>query len=838
MSNARQKNVFSAENNKVPVMGFHVHPQIVTVSGNRLLSLLRFKGTSHETRDQEVLNREFGQLNRFFQALGKKEGKNLLLQTYTPKTKVSIDAKYKIELPVLQDFVDVYTAPFKNGTFREVGYSIALILKYQDLEEGIARMVELLTIAESMLEPFGVATMGMEENEHGGLYSQIGRFYSLLLNGHEQNILISDTRLGDAVIDSETAFGAYDYVENRPNHSQRRYATTFDLRDYPDESIPGMWDEAVEEQFDFTLIQSFLFEDRNKMKRQFKAQSSDLASTEGESSQTNEIADAIQGVTQGKKVFGRYHASLVVYGDTPESAVSNGAKMESLFITHNTTFVKSTSTNIDTWLTQYPAFLDVIYHMPKSTENLACGFSLHATPTGKAVGNPPGDGTALMPLKTAKEGIFFLNAHDSPPGQNNTGEKLPGHIINHAMTGAGKTTIEATELVFFSRWNPMFFGIDYNHSMENVFRALKTSYFSIQPGVFTGIQLFQLPDSPDLRQFLFDTVKQCAGGDDVTPTEETEIQSAIDAVMSHGDINKRSFSLLMQSIDEHGGNCLYTRLKKWCRIVDDQKGQYAWVLDSPRNKFDPRDFRRLAFDCTKILNREFAGKHPVVMEVLLNTFFFMKRQMHAQEKGCLLINMIAEYWAPLSFESTAEAIKEILHAGRMRGEILMMDTQTPEAALQTKYAPSVVQQVITQQWMANEQANRESYSKFNISNREFDKIAELGRFSREFMVKQGSKSVMVKFSLDGDLKYWLPLLSATEENLAVAQRIRDQLGSEEPEVWVAPFLDEMVAVSVRKDLADRGLNSEDPALWVPAFRAAMKTLNRSVSMNLPKFPDQ
>ncbi|EGH19216.1 conjugal transfer protein, partial [Pseudomonas savastanoi pv. glycinea str. race 4] len=37
----------------------------------------------------------------------------------------------------LQEFVDAYTAPFRNGTFYQVGYSIALILKYREVDEGI-----------------------------------------------------------------------------------------------------------------------------------------------------------------------------------------------------------------------------------------------------------------------------------------------------------------------------------------------------------------------------------------------------------------------------------------------------------------------------------------------------------------------------------------------------------------------------------------------------------------------------------------------------------------------------------------------------------------------------
>ncbi|HDL7537465.1 VirB4 family type IV secretion system protein [Yersinia ruckeri] len=789
MVDVSHKNEFSVEN-KAPLMGYHVHENIITMPKQRLLSVIRLKGISHETRTTEELNRFFKLENRYLQALGKKEGKNLMLQSYTTKSKVITDAEYKLELPILQEFVDLYTSPFKKGKYKQVGYSLALILKYQDFDNGLARMSELLTISKTMLEPFDISILGMEENENGTLLSQVGRFYSQVLNGNEQDVICSDTRLGDAVIDSVTNFGHYDFVQNRPNRGGERFATTYDLRDFPTPSIPAMWDEAIEEQFDFTLVQNFIFEDRNKVKSQFKKHTSDLVSVEGESDQTKEIEDAIQQITQGTLAFGRYSASLIVYGDTPDQAIDNGAKMESLFITQDTGFVRSTVTNIDSWFSQFPGVTDAIYPMSKSTENFACGFSLHSSPVGKAKGNPLGDGTALIPLKTINDGVFLLNAHDSPVGQNNLGEKLPGHIAVTAQTGTGKSTLEAVLLLFFSRWNPMFFCIDYNYSMENLLRALGTKYFSVSPGEFTGIQIFQFPDSPGLRQFQFDIIKFCVGGAD--NDEERQIQEGISSVMAHSHIENRSLSLMLQGIAKKGGNCLHSRLAKWCRQDSSGfQGQNAWVLDSPKNLFNPKDFRRLAFDCTKILNKEYTTKHADIMEVLFNSFFYLKKEMHASQPGQLLINMIAEYWVPLSYESTAELIKEVLKAGRTRGELLVMDTQSPEDALNTEYAPAVIQQVITQIWMANNKAEKESYAKFNIKDKEFEKVVEINPTSREFMVKQGHQSVMVKFVLDDALKYWLPLLSTTIENRTIASSIREKLNTDEPNIWVPAFLAEM-----------------------------------------------
>jgi len=79
-----------------------------------------------------------------------------------------------------------------------------------------------------------------------------------------------------------------------------------------------MWDEAIEQQFEFTLVQTFLFEDRNKAKREFRKHIADLGAVEGDSRQTKELENAIEDITMGEKAFGRYYASLIVYGNTPD----------------------------------------------------------------------------------------------------------------------------------------------------------------------------------------------------------------------------------------------------------------------------------------------------------------------------------------------------------------------------------------------------------------------------------------------------------------------------------------------------------------------------------------
>lgn len=814
--------IFSPESKKLPWLGYHVDEHICTLGPSHLVAVMRLRGVSHETRELSSLNAEFKRQNRCLQALGKQEGSDLMVQTYTFKRRVGLETEYRFDLPVHQEFADAYTTPFRNGEFRQVGYAMGLILKHKDLDDGIARMKDLLQISTVMLDKFGVTVLGMEER-NGQLFSEVGRFYSLILNGTDQDVMIGESRLGDAVIDSETGFGAYDYVENRPYSGKTRFAATYDLMDLPEETEPGMWDEVTEEQADFCLTQTFHFSERNKMKTKINIQRVDLANTEGESEQTDKLEDAIQAITQGSLVMGLYHAGLVVFGDTPEQATTKGSRLQSLFRAKNTVFKRSTSSNYNTWLTQLPAYSEVIYRTPRSTENLACGFSLHATPGGKATGNPIGDGSALMPMRTVNGGLYCKNLHDSPHGKNSIGERLPAHALYMAQTSAGKTTAEAIDLVFLSRFNPQLFAIDYNHAMENMLRSLGASYFSILPGHFTGIQPFQWPDSEGLRLYLLDAVKICVGK--VDADEEHLLRQGIGAVLKHYNPAERCLSLLHMMIPDRGGNSLKARLARWCRKVQGREGQgvCAWVLDSPTNRFNPENFRRLAFDCTPILQEEYVSSHGEEMVVLMDTFFYMKGVMKAREPQSIMINQVSEFWACLMFEKTEKRLREILSAGRMRGELFLGDTQNPEQVLRTPAGASFCQQIITTHWMANENADRAGYEKFGVTGKQFDKVRELGKLSYQMMIKQGGEGVMVDFALSEPCRYFLPLLSATTENLAVAEQIRAHMRTENPAEWVRPFLDEMVAVRARQLT-----QSNDPAKWYPVFEDAMKGYDRPI----------
>ncbi|EBW2268513.1 conjugal transfer protein [Salmonella enterica subsp. enterica serovar Hillingdon] len=764
-----------------PAMRYHVTPNIATLTGEHLLAVISLAGTPHETTEHYKLIRAFNHLNTFIRTIGRNEGADLALWTYVDKRKIRLSDVYKTTNPYCQAFIQRYVERFNENDFFTVEYAIAIILKYQDYDDGKKRLTDILRRAENSLRRYDVSILGIYENSRGVAFSEPGEFFSRFYNGYSRPVPVCDNPLCDSLIDSEIAFG-YDFIEFHPNSGGTRYAVTYDLNEYPATSGIGMWDELLAIPCEFRLTQSFHTIERNTTKGQFERHVNNLRSSEGETEQLRELEAAQEHIATGQILFGEYHAALVVYGETKTETLNAGAKIVDAFSASGAGWVRSTSTNIYTFFSQFPGAYtkNIPFPAPKTTRNLVCGFSLHNSPVGKQYGNPIGDGSAIMPMFTEHKSLFFLNNHVSPLDQNNTGEPYAGHSIIMGATGTGKTTFEGTILTFTMRFDPMLFAIDYNRSNENFLRAVGTHYLVIRRGEYTGIQPFQFPDNPQLRNYLYEMVETAAGGADVvTGAEGQEIKLAVDAVLSLSNIKDRRFSTLLQMIPPKGGNSLYTRLSKWCAATN---GKHAWALDSPENTFDPADFRRLAFDSTDIMQSP-----DETTEAVLGMLFFVKEVMH--RKGGLLLNLIAEFWVPANLPTTAAKMKDILKAGRMRLEYLIMDTQSPEDAINCSIFDAIIQMTPTKLFLPNPEAAWESYQKCGLTRREYEKLAELDKYSRKLLLKQGSQSCILDYGLYG-FDDFLPVISSTKENVEIAARIRREVG-DDPAVWVPAFQDEM-----------------------------------------------
>jgi type IV secretion system protein VirB4 len=380
-----------------------------------------------------------------------------------------------------------------------------------------------------------------------------------------------------------------------------------------------------------------------------------------------------------------------------------------------------------------------------------------------------------------------MNCHASPLHQNVIGEKYPGHVLILGETGAGKSMLNAVITAYYSRFDPLFFGIDFNRSMELSVRAFGGHYFAIREGVPTGIQPFQLgeADDPDLMSFLYRVVGRCAAGQEasIAPEDEMQIKQAVDAVMALSNPADRRFSTLMQYLPK--GTSLRLRLMKWCERATELSapGELAWALDSATNRFNPAELERIAFDTTSLLDKKM-GYNPAT-EPVLATLLFIKDRM--QRSGRIMQTVIEEFWMPASHPMTQDQIKAALKAGRLKGEFVVLLSQSPEDAINCPIFAAIGQQTPTKALLPNRDAKWEGYQDIGLTEKEFAELKKLDKDSRTFLVRQSSASTFCKMELGQAFDDFKHILSGSWEGIQLCKDLRETLGSDDPAVWIPAF---------------------------------------------------
>lgn len=772
---------FIAPDEIMPHYGTHIKHNIVHMDKERLMGVIVLQGIPFETTPDVLLQRGFDGLTRVFNELNKVGAPYLSQWNHVIRRKVSQDFGYTFKNSFAADFTRKYLAQFNQGDFYQTFYAISFVCKHRgDIDHGIERLTQFMSFASKILKKYEPVELSLNRNLYGTVMSEIGTFLSQLVNGEPEPVPLSSTgtRMVDTVPSASLNFG-HDLCEVRPSTGGKRYATYFDLKEFPEKSTRGMYNFLLTEPYEFTLTQSFhhlsAMETLDKITKQINKLKS---GTNAPSHYIDDLNGVKKYVSTGEVCFGEYHSALVVYGDSPAEAQDNGANLATSFVAQcGARFTRSTSSGIFTYFSGMPGASNKPFAEPKTTRNLASCFSLNNYPVGKSHGNPIGDGTAIMPLKTKSDSLFYLNTHYSHPAQNNRGEKKAGHSLILGATGAGKTTLEGTMVTFLERFGAKIFAIDFNKSMQLFLQAYGTEYFDIEDGEQTGINPFQLRDTPRTRSFLYTLLGACGREADGTlsAADETKIKRCVDIIMQLDPVNRR-FSYVKSVIPPMGGNSLGDRLAKWQHSCN---GSLAWALDSPVNKFDPATMDRVGFNTTSILVKD----HPA-SEAILSTLFHMKELM--QVDGRLFLTLIEEFWVPCNYPTTQKQIKGILKAGRLKGEFAFLVSQSPEDATECEIFAAIVQQTPTKIYLPNPMGTFEQYEKCGLNRKEFDMLMELDLESRMFIIKQGSQSVIAKLDLYG-FDDFLPVISATQENIQVANEVMAEFGKDSS-VWIPIYI--------------------------------------------------
>lgn len=774
-----------AQSDFLPKICQHVTNNIVHYKNGYLGFTIRMEGVPFDGVDDSHLFAQFVSLRTLLASIGKTYGKRLAVWGTLQRTKINFDRDYRFDSEFCQRFADKYLKRFQNQDYFENVYHLSAVLRVDRLDAGIKEAEELIQIMMGSLAPYNPYLLTAYQNNHGVPFSETYAFYGSLINGKIEPIPLSVLDAYQIIGGANLHFGS-DVCEIRSQDGSRKYAQMFDLKDYG-VSKPKVLTDILKLPCEFTLTQSLLFVNPYEMKESFNKKINDLESVNDQATgQMKELLDGQGKLAAGELMFGDYHCGLVVYGKSAEEAAVNGARAYTAFLNAGGyRFTKASLSAPATFFGQVPGSKEKPRTFPKTTTNFATTFGIHNYSQGKKNGNPIGDGSAIMPLQTVSKTIYDFNFHFSNPKEDNLGDKIAGHSLFLGATGTGKTTLQTAMMAFAARFKPNLFVMDLDKGMEIFIRSLGGSYFSLEAGLPTGFNPFQLPDNPSNRDFLYSLVGMCGEDENgkLTAAEEKEIQFAVDSLFSL-DFDNRNFSHLLQNIPIiNHPNSLRIRLSKWCRS---ENGRFAWCLDNPVNKFDAESFSCIGFDLTEILKDGYPPTGPILAYMFHLRHIMMQKV--AKNAG-ILATIIEEFWYAARFKTLQDIMLKILKTDRKLGGWLILVSQSPEDAINCPIFAAIVQQTPTKVFLPNPAAEYEnSYERCGLNRKEYEELVKLSLESRTFLVKQSRQSAFAKLDLQG-FEDEMPFLSGSSEYVELLHEIMKDVGSEEVAVWYQPFID-------------------------------------------------
>lgn len=784
-------------------LGTPVTPYVIKLSGTGdYLAIWRLDGITFETADRaEILVRKEA-LHHFIRALG---GGAYALWSHKIRRVVRERLSGKSPNAFCQELNERYEQSFDQH--RQMATELYLSVVYRPspskVKNFFSRMgprslhqlrdqeAESLTILEETAHQLEASLRRYEPQRLGTytkqdiVYSDMLAFLGYLINGVWEAIPFRRAPLSSYLPTSRLHFGERNGMVEIWHPTERKFAGFLDMQEYPQCSEPGMNNGILYGEDEYIETQSFsIYNKRDALKSLAKQKGHLIASEDVATSEIEQMDQAAEDLQRGLIDLGEYHYTIAIFGPTMQAVAKSMAETRAMF--QDGSGFKMSSVDVIpecAWFAQIPGNWRLRPREATITSrNFVCLSPFHNFARGKRAGNPWGEALALF--RTPSGQPYYFNFHVSPEDKDSRDEKYPGNTFICGSTGVGKTALELSLLAFATKYQGLrcvFF--DKDRGAEIGIRAMGGHYVALKRGVPTGFNPFQLGPTAHNLQFcetlVAQLVKQPGDAVPLLPSkEQQEISHAVRTVMSEAASRElRSLSLIVQNLPATGDNSVKARLKKWTR-----SHPLGWAFDNSTDTHHFTGASIFGYDYTDFLDDP---------EIRTPIMAYLLHKTESLITGAPFIYVMEEFWKPLQDPMFSEFALNKQKTIRKQSGLGVFVTQSPSDVLGHPIGKTMVEQSVTQIFLPNPRADHDDYVQgFKVTESEYRIIKNLGETSRMFLVKQGHGSAIVTFDLGG-MPDLLNVLSGTTENVALLDRIREEVG-DEPKAWL-PMLHEQIA---------------------------------------------
>ncbi|MBN3787511.1 VirB4 family type IV secretion/conjugal transfer ATPase [Burkholderia sp. Ac-20353] len=789
-------------NREVPLAGYipyltHVTDHVIKTREGDYLQIWKIAGIAFEAADPaDILARHDG-FNQFVRGLA---GGHVSIWSHRLRRRVSDQFSTPYRNRFCEELAKRYYASFSgyrmmaNEPYLTVVYrpkrtrlgrvfSRAARRTHDDIRrdqlDALKVMGELAAQVESSLKPYDPVALGVYTRQSPFTptprrYSSALELLGYLVNGVWEREPVPAGPIREALPTARIFVGAEKIEIRMP--AATRFAAMLDIKDYPEDTEPGMLNGLLYGDFEYIETQSFTILDKPTAKEALERQRNQLIAGEDVAvSQVEAIDRALDDLINGDFVLGEYHYTLAVLGDTPDAVSKSVAKARTQLADAGFQTALIDLVADAAWFAQLPGNWRYRPREAKLTSRNFCGLSsLHNFATGKREGNPWGE--AITIVKTPSGQPLYLNFHATPDKQDSLDEKALANTQIIGRAGAGKTVLELFLLAMATKYDITAVLFDKDRGTEIAIRAMGGTYTVLRRGEPSGLNPFQMAPSEPVIDFWERLVRKLVdSGGPFSARDELDISRAVREV-ARMDQPLRRLSMVRQLLPNVGENSLHARLAKWCA-----GGRLGWVLDNPTDRIVLADADLFGFDDTELLD-DAEVSTPVTMYLLHRTEDLID--------GRRFIYVMTEFWKRLGDPVFTDFAKNKQKTIRKQNGLGIFDTQSPADVLRSEIANALIEQSATFFFLPNPRADYDDYVHgFKLTEAEFNIVRNLGENSRLFLVKQGHRSAIGRLDLAG-LGDVLDVLSGTTDNVELLDTIRARVG-DAPEDWLPVFHEQL-----------------------------------------------
>lgn len=624
--------------------------------------------------------------------------------------------------------------------------------------ESLKAIDEKSSLLVQNLSQYGVRLLGKDISSNGLLSEPLSFIYELV-NAERRPIALPYQEIAEYVSSARLVFGRESLHYRGAHKQQERFSSILSVKDYSPETMAGMLDGLLSLPFEYVMTQSFTFNTRQKSIDKLDTTRRKYASADDSITLQQQLLDAKDQVQAGLIAFGDHHLTLQVISESAKELDVNVSKAVTAFTNTGCITVREDVNLEAAFWAQLPGNFSYIARSAGiSSLNFASFSSLHNYPYGKESGNHWGD--CVTTFETVAGTPFYFNFHVNDLG----------NFTCIGPSGSGKTVLLGFLLTQAQKFQPKCIFFDKDRGAEILIRALGGSYGLIEPGVPTGFNPLQLPNSEENRAFLLDWIKSLIGRNTTSQEDKiltTAIGENFKQAKSAQNLHTFSELVLGQSRDER----LARDLEKW-----HSNGEYSWLFDNEEDTLDLNS-RVIAFDLTSILDT------PAIRTA---TLLYMFHRVKMALDGSKSLIFIDEGWKALDDLVFANKIKDWLKTIRKMNGVIGFGSQSASDAASSSISDSLIEQCPTQIFMPNSKAKEEDYrGAFALTESEFRVVKESPTGSRQFLIKQGNGSAVAKLDLSG-MDDEIAVLSGRTETVNLLQDIRNKVG-DDPSEWLPIF---------------------------------------------------